>query len=1214
KYLEQAKRQAKMLFKKHRLAEAARLEELKLSDGTPSIYKLQMKEELRNERKKIAKQSIGEPCQCQEQEQVLLVIGATGSGKSTLINGMANYIMGVKWEDDFRFQLVIDDPKVSKSRSQTQYITAYTFHPMEGSAVFYKLTVIDTPGFGDSEGLKSDRDIARQIKEFFSIPSPDGIQQLDGIAFVTQASLTRLTPHQEYIFNSVLSMFGRDLGKNIFLIVTFADHEKPPILQALNDANLTVSDRYFKFNNSALFADNKNEDTESNDTLIWKINFRAFADIFTELSSSKSVSIELTKEVLTKRDTLQTLLDYMVQDVATGAKRVENIWEGERWHTAQKSEMLLKEKYRLAEAARLEKLKLNDGTPSIYKLQMKEELLNEKKKIAKQSIGDPGQCQEQEKVLLLKNERKNIAKQSIGEPCQCQEQEKVLLVIGATGSGKSTLINGMANYIMGVKWEDDFRFQLVIDDPKVSKSRSQTQYITAYTFHPMEGSAVSYKLTVIDTPGFGDSEGLKSDKDIARQIKEFFSIPSPDGIQQLDGIAFVTRANLTRLTPHQDFDALFWKMNFRAFGQFFTQLSSSKNDGIELTKEVLSERDKLQSLLEHIVQDVANGAKRVQNVREDERWQTAQNCHVRLNEIALKSNPVFNVDHLQLLINSEKQQAEIGHLQRVKYLEEAKRQAEMLFKKHRLAEAARLEELKLSDGTPSIYKLQMKEELTNERKKIAKRSIGEPGQCQGKEKVLLVIGATGSGKSTLINGMANYIMGVKWEDDFRFQLVIDDPKVSKSRSQTQYITAYTFHPMEGSAVSYKLTVIDTPGFGDSEGLKNLGKNIFLMVTFAYHEKPPILQALNDANLTVSDRHFKFNNSALFADNKNEDEVSFDALFWKMNFRAFGQFFTQLSSFKSDGIELTKQVLTERDKLHTLLEHMVQDVANGAKRVQNMGEDESWQTAKNCHRQAEMLFKKHRLAEAARLEELKLSDGTPSIYKLQMKEELTNERKKIAKRSIGEPGQCQGKEKVLLVIGATGSGKSTLINGMANYIMGVKWEDDFHIAKQIKEFFSIPSPNGIQQLDGIAFVTRANLTRLTPHQEYIFNSVLSMFGKDLGKNIFLMVTFADHEKPPILQVLNDANLTVSDRHFKFNNSALFADNKNEDEVSFDALFWKMNFRAFGQFFTQLSSSKNDGIELTKEVLSERDKLQSLLEHIVQDVANGAKRVQNVREDE
>ena len=55
--------------------------------------------------------------------------------------------------------------------------------------------------------------------------------------------------------------------------------------------------------------------------------------------------------------------------------------------------------------------------------------------------------------------------------------EKVIMVIGATGTGKSTLINRMINYILDVKYTDKFRFQLVIEK-ETSQIESQTKIIT----------------------------------------------------------------------------------------------------------------------------------------------------------------------------------------------------------------------------------------------------------------------------------------------------------------------------------------------------------------------------------------------------------------------------------------------------------------------------------------------------------------------------------------------------------------------------------------------------------------------------------------------------------------------------------------------------------------------------------------------------------------
>ena len=315
-----------------RLAEKMKRDKLKIKDnkdGTPAVYRLPMVDDVTLTDKMISKQHIGEPGSHRGvNEKVLMVMGATGAGKSTRINGMANYIMGVKWDDDFRFKLVIDDPNVSQDKSQTKFITAYTFYPMAGSAVPYTFTVIDTPGFGDTDGLQRDREITKQIKEFFSIRPPNGIVHLDGIGFVTQASLARLTPTQEYIYNSVLSIFGKDVAQNIFMLVTFADGQRPPVLQAITKAKIILGDKHFKFNNSALFADNK-ETEESFDAMFWKMGFRSFETFFAEFKTRESVSLQLTQEVLNEREQLQTLIEGLNPQITIGLNKIEEMRQEE---------------------------------------------------------------------------------------------------------------------------------------------------------------------------------------------------------------------------------------------------------------------------------------------------------------------------------------------------------------------------------------------------------------------------------------------------------------------------------------------------------------------------------------------------------------------------------------------------------------------------------------------------------------------------------------------------------------------------------------------------------------------------------------------------------------------------------------------------------------------------------------------------------------------
>ena len=280
-----------------------------------------MKEELTLSKSMISRQSIGEPGQFQE--KVLLVVGATGAGKSTLINGMVNYIMGVKWEDDFRFKVAVEE-------RQTNYITAYTFHPTVGSALPYTFTIIDTPGFGATEGLKRDKETTEQIKKFFSIPPPEGIDHLDGIGFVIQASQARLTKTQEYIFDSILSIFGKDVYGNIFMMITFADGQRPPVLEAIKKANIpSQSDKHVKFNNLAVFAKRSSEAELRHDEICWRMGYNSFEKFFVEFPKSESVSLRLTKKVLKEREQLHVSLEGLNDQITLGLNKIEEMRQEE---------------------------------------------------------------------------------------------------------------------------------------------------------------------------------------------------------------------------------------------------------------------------------------------------------------------------------------------------------------------------------------------------------------------------------------------------------------------------------------------------------------------------------------------------------------------------------------------------------------------------------------------------------------------------------------------------------------------------------------------------------------------------------------------------------------------------------------------------------------------------------------------------------------------
>ena len=92
---------------------------------------------------------------------------------------------------------------------------------------------------------------------------------------------------------------------------------------------------------------------------------------------------------------------------------------------------------------------------------------------------------------------------------------------------------------------------------------------------------------------------------------------------------------------------------------------------------------------------------------------------------------------------------------------------------------------------------------------LRKIQVGGPGQYHYKEKSIMVLGATGAGKTTFLNSMSNYLANVHEGDPFRFKIVTEGEEgEASSQSKTKMVSAYCFNHTK---LPYRLTVVDTPG-------------------------------------------------------------------------------------------------------------------------------------------------------------------------------------------------------------------------------------------------------------------------------------------------------------------------------------------------------------------------------------------------------------------
>lgn len=94
---------------------------------------------------------------------------------------------------------------------------------MEGFEIFFNFIIVDILGFGDIRGIVYDKVIIEQICRFFNVKGLVGIDYVDVICFIVQVGNLRFILMQQYVFDRILVMFGKDIKKNILVFFMFVD-------------------------------------------------------------------------------------------------------------------------------------------------------------------------------------------------------------------------------------------------------------------------------------------------------------------------------------------------------------------------------------------------------------------------------------------------------------------------------------------------------------------------------------------------------------------------------------------------------------------------------------------------------------------------------------------------------------------------------------------------------------------------------------------------------------------------------------------------------------------------------------------------------------------------------------------------------------------------------------------------------------------------------
>ncbi|XP_063590246.1 uncharacterized protein LOC134767130 [Penaeus indicus] len=241
--------------------------------------------------------------------KTILLIGQTGSGKTTLLNAMINYLMGVQFEDNFRYSVkdeIGDDHHKKVTESQTEFITGYHIYHKPGKVHDYNYLIIDSPGLLDTRGKERQDDIRKQA-EFFLREKELNIMELHSLAFVINGTTNRSQQCVKDVITDFENLFAKDTVEITNVLATHCD-DMNSVQQVLTDMGIKYC-KLYNFQNDCIF--NKGQGMLDNplraelERIKWGYLMKKYQDFFEDLNVTTPVSLLMSREAATEKKELE---------------------------------------------------------------------------------------------------------------------------------------------------------------------------------------------------------------------------------------------------------------------------------------------------------------------------------------------------------------------------------------------------------------------------------------------------------------------------------------------------------------------------------------------------------------------------------------------------------------------------------------------------------------------------------------------------------------------------------------------------------------------------------------------------------------------------------------------------------------------------------------------------------------------------------------------